>query len=94
MSEETPAMDYPEHEKTYAGFIEMTKLGTIATLTIMVTLCLFAFGGGGGVVFGWILLVMTLAASTIGMLALKSSKWIPNGVVFGLSLLAALTFLT
>lgn len=94
MSEETPSMDYKEHEKTYASFIEMTKLGTIATITIMVTLCLFAFGGSGGVISGWILLALTLVASTIGMLAITSDKWIPNGVVFALSLLAALTFLT
>ncbi|WP_156829212.1 aa3-type cytochrome c oxidase subunit IV [Amorphus coralli] len=32
-----PAMDYAEHERTYAGFIKVTKWG-IATVVIIVAL--------------------------------------------------------
>ena len=46
MSDETaPAMDYDSHEQTYEGFINFSKIGTIAVLTIVVCLIMFAFGG-------------------------------------------------
>ncbi len=46
MSDETaPAMDYDAHEQTYEGFINFSKIGTIAVLTIVVCLIMFAFGG-------------------------------------------------
>ncbi|HSG94061.1 MAG TPA: aa3-type cytochrome c oxidase subunit IV, partial [Afifellaceae bacterium] len=31
-------MDYSEHEKTYRGFLQFTKLTIIATINILVTL--------------------------------------------------------
>lgn len=93
MSDETPPMDYPEHDRTYAGFIDFTKLGIIATINIMVLLCLFAFGGGAGVVSGWILLVLALIASGVGMV-MGSGRWIPSAVVLALSVLAAISFVS
>lgn len=86
-----PAMDYEMHEKTYEGFINASKVGTIAVLTIVLCLIMFAFGGTTAVVFGWLMLVAMLVASGLGM-ALGASGWIPPAVVFVLT--GILTILT
>ncbi|MHB2165522.1 aa3-type cytochrome c oxidase subunit IV [Alsobacter sp. R-9] len=36
-----PAMDYAEHERTYAAFTTMTKWGTITVATILVLMAIF-----------------------------------------------------
>ena len=92
MSDETaPAMDYDAHEQTYEGFINFSKIGTIAVLNIVVCLIMFAFGGTAATVFGWLLLIATLIATAVGM-ALGASGWIPPAAVFVLSgILAILT---
>lgn len=90
MSDETaPSMDYNEHERTYDGFINFSKIGVIAVLNIVLCLILFAFGGTAAAVFGWILLIATIAASGIGI-ALGATGWIPSAVVFGLTVVAAI----
>jgi hypothetical protein len=38
---EHSAMDYREHEKTYALFVSMTKWGTIGVCTIVVLMAIF-----------------------------------------------------
>jgi hypothetical protein len=84
-------MDYDAHEQTYEGFINFSKIGTIAVLTIVVCLIMFAFGGTAAAVFGWLMLIATLVATAVGM-ALGSSGWIPPAGVFVLSgILAILT---
>ena len=92
MSDETaPAMDYQAHEATYEGFINFSKIGTIAVLNIVLCLILFSFGGTAAVVFGWLTLIASIVASAIG-LALGASGWIPPAVVFVLTgILAILT---
>lgn len=35
------AMDYPEHLRTYDGFIAATKWGTIAVVAILVLMAIF-----------------------------------------------------
>ncbi|WP_417667698.1 aa3-type cytochrome c oxidase subunit IV [Roseibium sp.] len=86
-----PAMDYDSHERTYEGFINFSKVGTVAVLNIVLCLILFAFGGTAATVFGWIMLIATIAASAIG-LALGAKGWVPSAVVFVLTgLLAILT---
>lgn len=82
--ENAPAMDYDAHEQTYEGFINFSKVGTIAVLNIVLCLILFAFGGTTAVVFGWLMLIATMVASAIGM-ALGASGWIPPAVVFVLT---------
>lgn len=86
-----PAMDYDMHEQTYEGFINFSKIGTIAVLTVVLCLIMFAFGGTAAVVFGWLMLIATLAASGIGA-ALGESGWIPPAAVFVLT--GILTILT
>ena len=36
-----PAMEYPEHERTYAGFASVTNWGTITVASILVLMYLF-----------------------------------------------------
>ncbi|MCX5480883.1 aa3-type cytochrome c oxidase subunit IV [Kaistia geumhonensis] len=35
------AMDYPEHERTYAFFTALTKWGTIAVVVILILMAFF-----------------------------------------------------
>ncbi|MCY1704804.1 MULTISPECIES: aa3-type cytochrome c oxidase subunit IV [Pannonibacter] len=88
-SNSSTSMDYAEHERTYEGFINFSKIGTIAVLTIVITLAMFAFGGTAAVVFGWILTIANLVAIAAGM-ALGEKGWIPAAGVFVLAGLLAL----
>ncbi len=55
MSEETNSgpvemgaeMDYPEHERTYAGFLALFKYGTIACVALMVAMAFGFFTSAG-----------------------------------------------
>lgn len=38
---EVPAMDYPEHERTYAAFLKLLTWGTISCIVILVLMALF-----------------------------------------------------
>ena len=58
-------MDYPEHEKTYGGFLALAKYGTLACIALMIAMAFGFFVGGfisGLIVFalvmaaGWFLL--------------------------------------
>ncbi len=35
-SQDHPAMDYAEHERTFAGFIKLSKIATVVVILIMV----------------------------------------------------------
>ena len=61
-----PAMDYEEHERTYEGFIKLTKIGTVTCLTLMIALILFAFGGSWGTFLGSISVIALLVGLTVG----------------------------
>ncbi|MCX2725343.1 aa3-type cytochrome c oxidase subunit IV [Roseibium salinum] len=89
--ENAPAMDYEAHERTYEGFINFSKVGTIAALNVMLCLIMFGFGGSVATIFGWLMLIATIVASSIG-LALGATGWIPPAAVFVVTgLLAILT---
>jgi len=84
-----PAMDYPEHERTYDTFIHFSKIGTIAVLNILICLIMFAFGGGAAFFFGWVMLLAAAVAAGVGM-ALGETGWVPPAAGFGLSVLLAI----
>ena len=69
MAEETTqsAMDYAEHERTYAGFIALTKIGTVYVITILLALAIFGFGGSWSFSVGILVLVLATIAAAIGM---------------------------
>lgn len=51
-----PAMDYPQHEATYEGFMQMLKWG-IASMAVIVV-ALYAFIEGGQPLIGTLLLLL------------------------------------
>ncbi|MEP3435357.1 MAG: aa3-type cytochrome c oxidase subunit IV [Hoeflea sp.] len=44
------AMDYSEHDKTYAMFLAGAKYGTITLVALMIAMAIFFFTGAGGIV--------------------------------------------
>ncbi len=85
------AMDYAEHEKTYAGFIAFAKIGVIVSINVMLCLLIFGLGSGYSNLAGWVALLATIVAAVVG-LALGQKGWIPSAYAFGLAgLLAILT---
>ncbi len=62
------AMDYPEHEKTYAGFLALAKYGTLFCAALLVAMAFFFFATTGGVVnflFSGILLVLLFIVGAV-----------------------------
>jgi hypothetical protein len=66
-------MDYVEHERTYEGFLNLTKVTILATIVTLVALALFAFGSGG-FWLGVLLLLMMMVATGIGLVGSGSVK--------------------
>ena len=79
-----PDMDYAEHEKTYAGFIRFSIIGTIWCITIMVGLAIGATGHSWG--WGSFMIFLSTAAAGLGI-AVKSVDSKGVLAIFGLSLL-------
>ncbi len=79
-------MDYDEHERTYKGFLQFTRLTIIATINVLITLVIFGFGGGGAFWVGMLVLLLTIVAATIGVFS--KGAWKPSGVVLVLAVLA------
>ncbi len=50
-------MDYPEHEKTYAMFIELAKFGTLFCCALMIAMA-FGFFTSAGFFSGLILFIL------------------------------------
>lgn len=84
-----PQMDYPEHEKTYNGFVHFAEVGTLACLTIVTALAV------GGTKHAWgtavVGTLLTLVGTGIGIAA-PSIGWRATAVPFGLMLLALLLY--
>jgi fatty acid desaturase len=81
-------MDYQEHERTYAGFLTLTKLTVLASAATLVSLALYAFGGAAGFWWGTLLLVLMAIAFVIGLVAKGTAKPLIFVTVFGFLLLA------
>ena len=60
--DDIPAMDYPQHEATYRGFITLVKLGIVNM--IFVVLALYAFIEGSNALAGVVLLVLSVLVPT------------------------------
>ncbi len=87
MAEETTqsGMDYAEHDRTYDGFIALTKISIVNVITILLALAVFGFGGPWSFTLGVLIVVLAIASAAIGMAA-KGSVAAPL-VVLGLSVL-------
>ena len=95
MAEHTPSgpvelgapMDYPEHERTFAGFIALTKVSVVATVAILQALVLFGIAANG-FWLGVLMIVLTTLASIIGVIAKGDVKALAGVVVIGFALMA------
>ena len=84
---DTPAMDYPEHERTYVGFVHMAEVGTVACLAIVAALAV----GGTKHAWGTALIGTLLAVVGTGVgIASTSISWRAPAVSLVLMLLALL----
>lgn len=54
------AMDYPEHERTYAGFLALAKYGTLFCVALMIAMA-FGFFTSAGFFSATILMVLIIA---------------------------------
>ena len=71
MADQTPSgplemgaeMDYSEHEKTYEGFLALTKYGTLVLVALMIAMA-FGFFMGGGFISAIILFAIICAGGT------------------------------
>lgn len=57
-------MDYPEHEKTYAGFLKLTKYGIIFNVALLIAMA-FGFFTSAGFISSTILFFILLAVGAI-----------------------------
>jgi hypothetical protein len=73
-------MDYSEHDRTYTGFLALTKIGIINIITILLALAMYAFGGGWGFTLGTLTIILGIISGAIGM-ASKGSIVLPSAVL-------------
>jgi len=84
---DAPAMDYPEHERTYSGFVHFAEVGTVACLAIVAALAV----GGTKHAWGTALIGTLLAVLGTGVgIAAPSIGWRGPLVSLVLMLLALL----
>ncbi|MDX3808663.1 aa3-type cytochrome c oxidase subunit IV [Bosea thiooxidans] len=86
---DAPSMDYPEHERTYAGFVHLAEVGTVVGLAIVAALAV------GGVKHAWgTALIGTLLAVIGAGVGIASEKisWRAPIVALVLMLLALLLY--
>ena len=80
-------VDYPAHERTFAGFIAMTKIIAIGSAITVIALALYGFGSGG-FWLGTLLILLMLAAIGISIVSKGSVKALVAvgviGVIFGI----------
>nr|WP_316655793.1 aa3-type cytochrome c oxidase subunit IV [uncultured Gellertiella sp.] len=55
-------MNYPEHEKTYAGFLTVAKYGTSTLVALMIAMAAGFFTAGG--FFGGVVLFIVLVIAS------------------------------
>jgi Bacterial aa3 type cytochrome c oxidase subunit IV len=86
-----PAMDYAEHERTYAGFIRFSIIGTIWCLVVVIGLAIGATGKSWG--WGSLMIILGTTATALGIFVKSIDHRAVTGV-FALSLVVwALTAL-
>ncbi len=86
LAEPGALMDHGEHEKTYEGFVAFSKLAVIATINMLISLAIFASGGGGAFWAGMGVLVLAIGAAAAGAFTKGSLK--PSGAVCLVAVLA------
>ncbi|MDP2120520.1 MAG: aa3-type cytochrome c oxidase subunit IV [Hoeflea sp.] len=59
------AMDYSEHDKTYAMFLAGTKYGTIAIIALLIAMAFFFFTGAGGILSFVLFFVLSIGGGLL-----------------------------
>ncbi len=59
------AMDYSEHDKTYARFLAGTKYGTIHLVALLIAMAVFFFTGAGGIISFLLFVVLGIGISIL-----------------------------
>ena len=79
-------MDYPEHERTFNGFVMLAKLAVLASIDVLIALALFAFGNGG-FWLGVLTIILMMAGLGAGIAMRGSTR-----PLIGVTVVAALFF--
>ena len=87
-AQDVPGVDFTEHARTYEGFVALTTIGILHTLTILLALVMFGFGGAGSFWLGLITLFLAVASAAIGIA--RGGAWKPAAWVFALAALLAI----
>ena len=85
--EQGAPMDYAEHERTFAGFVALTKIGILATVAVLQALLLFGIAANG-FWLGVLLILLATIATIIGMVARGSITALVVVVVIGFVFMA------
>jgi hypothetical protein len=80
-------MDYEEHERTYEGFLALTKITALACVAILQSLTLFGLANNG-FWLGVIMIVLMAAASVVGLISNGSVKALIGVVIIGFVFMA------
>ncbi|MCB1475830.1 MAG: aa3-type cytochrome c oxidase subunit IV [Rhodobiaceae bacterium] len=79
-----PDMDMASHERTFHGFVEISKIGAVHCANALVLLALVY---KGMTVTSVIYLIVMFITAVIGLM-MKSNGWVPGAVMTVLGLLA------
>ena len=79
-------MDYEQHEHTYAGFLNVTKVGILGTVATLQALTLFGLANNG-FWLGVLMLLLMSVASVISFVS-GSMKTLVGVVIIGFLLMA------
>lgn len=80
-------MDYAEHQRTYAGFVALTKVTILAVIIILQSLTLFGIASNG-FWLGAILLLLMFIAAAVSVASKGSIKALVGVFVLGLIFMA------
>jgi hypothetical protein len=80
-------MDYAEHRRTFANFVSLTKITTLATIIVLQALALFGLANNG-FWLGVLMIVLMTIAATIGIFSKGSIKALVVVIVLGFVFMA------
>lgn len=80
-------MDYPEHERTYAGFVAGAAVTAMATIAIVQSLVLFGIAANG-FWLGALLLLLTFICTTASLMMKGNTKPLIGVIVLGFVFMA------
>jgi hypothetical protein len=87
-AEDVPGVDFSEHVRTYDGFVALTIISILHTITILLALVMFGFGGAGSFWLGVITVFLAVGSAAIGIA--RGGTWRPAAWILGLAAILAL----